>query len=285
MSSLHATATSYSIRPFWVRAWRRCANQERRPARPDLLEGGKGLVPLRVALSPLHTGRFRRTAPTQPNRQASLAQRTPARSSAGGRPQCIHTAHSTSAAHAHTRQRCRRTRSSQSEPTAHHLALRLAKRPAGPVGGAAWSCGGPICVFAADLERPRRGVHAHRALVFIASASKLPQSEDQQLVQERLLSPAVLECQRRASKVQYNVVRFSSFVLLTPIHLRFLPETVPAICCLCVLCSPIFDCCCRRGMVRTADGFRVDGTPVRFCSFRRDNGAECCVLPLAIAQT
>jgi hypothetical protein len=31
------------------------------------------------------TGRFRRTAPTQPNRQASLAQRTPARSSAGGR--------------------------------------------------------------------------------------------------------------------------------------------------------------------------------------------------------
>ena len=54
MSSLHATATSYSIRHFWVRAWRRCANQERRPARPDLLEGGKGLVPLRVALSPLH---------------------------------------------------------------------------------------------------------------------------------------------------------------------------------------------------------------------------------------
>lgn len=53
MSSLHATATSYSIRHFWVRAWRRCANQERRPARPDLLEGGKGLVPLRVALSPL----------------------------------------------------------------------------------------------------------------------------------------------------------------------------------------------------------------------------------------
>ena len=54
MSSLHATATSYSIRHFRVRAWRRCANQERRPARPDLLEGGKGLVPLRVALSPLH---------------------------------------------------------------------------------------------------------------------------------------------------------------------------------------------------------------------------------------
>ena len=53
MSSLHATATSYSIRHFRVRAWRRCANQERRPARPDLLEGGKGLVPLRVALSPL----------------------------------------------------------------------------------------------------------------------------------------------------------------------------------------------------------------------------------------
>ena len=50
MSSLHATATSYSIRHFRVRAWRRCANQERRPARPDLLEGGKGLVPLRVAL-------------------------------------------------------------------------------------------------------------------------------------------------------------------------------------------------------------------------------------------
>ena len=48
------TATSYSIRHFRVRAWRRCANQERRPARPDLLEGGKGLVPLRVALSPLH---------------------------------------------------------------------------------------------------------------------------------------------------------------------------------------------------------------------------------------
>jgi hypothetical protein len=53
MSSLHATATSSSIRHFWVRAWRRCASQERRPARPDLLEGGKGLVPLRVALSPL----------------------------------------------------------------------------------------------------------------------------------------------------------------------------------------------------------------------------------------
>jgi hypothetical protein len=28
----------------------------------------------------------------------------------GGRPQCIHTAHSIRAAHAHTRQRCRRTR-------------------------------------------------------------------------------------------------------------------------------------------------------------------------------
>jgi hypothetical protein len=38
---------------------------------------------------------------------------------------CIHTAHSMSAAHAYTRQRCRYTRGSQSEPTAHHLALRL----------------------------------------------------------------------------------------------------------------------------------------------------------------
>jgi hypothetical protein len=38
----------------------------------------------------------------------------------------------------------------------------LAKRRAGPVAGAAWSCGGPICVFSTDFERSRRGVHAHR---------------------------------------------------------------------------------------------------------------------------
>ena len=49
------TATSYSIRHFRVRAWRRCANQVRRPARPDSRNGGKGLVSLRVAPSPLHT--------------------------------------------------------------------------------------------------------------------------------------------------------------------------------------------------------------------------------------
>jgi hypothetical protein len=47
------TATSNSIRHFRVMAWRRRANQVRRPARPNLLDGGKGLVPLRVALSPL----------------------------------------------------------------------------------------------------------------------------------------------------------------------------------------------------------------------------------------
>jgi hypothetical protein len=35
----------------------------------------------------------------------------------------------------------------------------LAKRPAGPVGGAAWSCGGPICVFSTDFEHSWRGVH------------------------------------------------------------------------------------------------------------------------------
>jgi hypothetical protein len=39
---------------------------------------------------------------------------------------------------------------------------------------AAWSCGGPTCVFSTDFERSRRGAHARScffALVFIASAS------------------------------------------------------------------------------------------------------------------
>ena len=53
MGLLLWTATSNSIRHFRVMAWRRCANQVRRPVRPDSRNGGKGLVSLRVAPSPL----------------------------------------------------------------------------------------------------------------------------------------------------------------------------------------------------------------------------------------